>query len=150
MSQPIINTALARELIDGITTLNARVETLVDLPAQVEQLTAATVNQSKRTTRNLVLIVATIIGLCLDLGVSVVFWRQHIQQDCLSSLRAQSATIADLDRRAADTLLRQIFTEVTTAAQAKADYAVYVAARAADDATRKMIGVADSRTCPLF
>lgn len=150
MSTPSIDAQLARELIDGITTLNGRVEALAELPAQVAELTAATTVQSRRSTRHLVLIVATIAGLCLDGGVSVVFWRQHVQQDCLSTLRARSSAIADLDRQASDLLYKQIFTQVTSAAQAKVDYAAYVATRAADDRMRHMLGVANTATCPLF
>lgn len=150
MTAPQMDAELARNLLSGITELTTRVEALAELPAQVQKLTVATAAQSRRSKRHTVLIIATITGLLLDGGVSVLFWRQHQQQDCLSSLRAKSAAIADLDRQASDLLYKQVFTEIATAAQAKADYATYVATRAADDEMRSLIGVANTNTCPLF
>jgi len=106
---------------------------------------------SRRGFWNRVLVVIALVGLVADLGISVVFWRQHVQQDCLNGIRARSAVVAQSDRDNVTNLIISIGSgKIRTEAQFQKALRDFTSVAEANNAQRLEIGTADANACPLF
>lgn len=137
------------ELAGEVRKLSINIAILAELPKKVENLTKSNDDLRRRGFWNRVLVIATIVGLCIDIAGSIVLWRLNAQQTCLSDLRAKGSVIADSDRRNVDDFFKAVVI-VKSPTDFQDAYQSYLAVRDANDVQRDKLGQANSSTCPLF
>lgn len=165
--------AEAARLTEMVGGLSRRVELLAQHSAQ---LTASNIRLQESNTKlelsnvgldqrasaaqrrgrvNRIMIMATIFGLILDLGLSGLFVVQHVAQAktnrhvaCQDALRAKGSRLADSDRANTTTLIVVVSSgQIKTRAQYKAAFTRFKTIADANTAARKKLGTNSSAVC---